>query len=125
MRDGWRHLRFMLLQSPLHVTLIPGALLVLLGLVVGGLLPAGSSPLLGRNGDVQALILGARLALAGFATLALGIFARFLGRRRRTTTMAAPPRLAALADVNRTGGGLPVGAPRRAADVHGGHSNCG
>ena len=40
-RDGWRHLRYLLLHTPLYLFLIPGALLVLAGLVsltaVGGI----------------------------------------------------------------------------------------
>ena len=37
-RDGWRHLRFMLLFSPNWLFLYPGLLAILFGLVVGGVL---------------------------------------------------------------------------------------
>ncbi|MCH8948882.1 MAG: glycosyltransferase [Chloroflexi bacterium] len=40
-RDGWRHLRYLLLHTPLYLFLIPGAILVLAGLVsltaIGGI----------------------------------------------------------------------------------------
>ena len=39
-RDGWRHLRFLLLYSPRWLFLYPGAVLMLLGLVSGALLLA-------------------------------------------------------------------------------------
>jgi hypothetical protein len=122
-RDGWRHLRFMLLYSPMQVTLIPGALLVLLGLALGGVVAHGSSPLLGHNGDVQALMLGALLALMGIITLALGVYARFASRRQRLTTMAEKLHLAVRADANRADAGLPVAATGRGEGVPGGHSN--
>src|SRR5206468_5052255 len=32
-RDGWRHLRFMLMHSPDHLFVIPGAILFVLGIL--------------------------------------------------------------------------------------------
>ena len=34
-RDGWRHLRFLLVHSPTHLFVIPGAAMLLLGVLVG------------------------------------------------------------------------------------------
>lgn len=47
--DGWRHLRFMLLMSPLWLYLIPGALVFVVGLVglSGGSVGAGMAVLVG------------------------------------------------------------------------------
>ena len=39
-RDGWRHLRFMLIYSPRWLFLVPGLLLVLLGTIAGATLAA-------------------------------------------------------------------------------------
>src|SRR4051812_36781557 len=36
-RDGWRHLRFLLVHSPTHLFLIPGLVLFVLGAVLSGL----------------------------------------------------------------------------------------
>src|SRR5262245_18273116 len=41
-RDGWRHLRFMLIYSPRWLFLIPGLLLALTGALFGSLLSFGS-----------------------------------------------------------------------------------
>lgn len=41
-RDGWRHLRFMLIYSPRWLFLVPGLILLTLGLLAGGLI--GWSP---------------------------------------------------------------------------------
>ena len=40
-RDGWRHLRFLLLYSPRWLFLYPGMILFLVGLVLGGVLLTG------------------------------------------------------------------------------------
>lgn len=40
-RDGWRHLRFMMLFSPKWLFLIPGLVLIAIGAIVGGLLLRG------------------------------------------------------------------------------------
>src|SRR5215475_6700567 len=40
-RDGWRHLRFLLLFAPRWLFFVPGLVLLLLGLIVGGTVAAG------------------------------------------------------------------------------------
>lgn len=64
-RDGWRHLRFMLLFSPRWLFLYPGLAMVALGLVVGGALMAG--PIwIGRIGlDVGTMVYAMALVLLG------------------------------------------------------------
>lgn len=41
-RDGWRHLRFLMLYSPRWLFLIPGLLLMLLGVALGAALPSAA-----------------------------------------------------------------------------------
>lgn len=77
LRDGWRHLRFLLLYSPTHLFLLPGALLVLLGLVALTLLLPGPFPLFGHAWDVHAMVLACLVTLIGYQTVSLGLFARF------------------------------------------------
>jgi hypothetical protein len=69
-RDGWRHLRFLLLYSPRYLFLLPGLVLMGLGVVGGGTLMTGPVTIGGVRFDVNtmlfcsaALILGAQLVL--------------------------------------------------------------
>ena len=77
MRDGWRHLRFLLLYSPTHLFLIPGATLVLLGLIVLSVLLPGPFPLFGHAWDIHTMILASVVTLIGLQIILLGLFARF------------------------------------------------
>ncbi len=73
-RDGWRHLRFLLVHSPNHLFIFPGALMA----VVGGLVEfvvIARLGLFGRNWDIHALIAGALLAIVGTQVVALGVCA--------------------------------------------------
>jgi glycosyltransferase involved in cell wall biosynthesis len=69
-RDGWRHLRFLLLYSPRYLFLLPGVLLMLAGGIGGGVLMAGPVTIGGVRFDVNtmlfcsaALVLGSQLVL--------------------------------------------------------------
>ena len=42
-RDGWRHLRFLLVHSPTHLFVIPGAALLLVGVLIALVSLTGSS----------------------------------------------------------------------------------
>lgn len=76
-RDGWRHLRFMLLYSPTHLFLVPGTILLLLGLAVEAVLTPGPLSLLGHTWDVHTMLLASVVALLGVQIVMLGLFARF------------------------------------------------
>ena len=74
-RDGWRHLRFMLLYSPRWLFLIPGALLILAGLTAYGL--AMPSVPLGRvRLDVHTILVGSLAILCGYQAILFAIFAK-------------------------------------------------
>ena len=69
-RDGWRHLRFLLLYSPRYLFLLPGLLLIFVGFVGGGALMTGPVTVGGVRFDVNtmlycsaAVILGSQLLL--------------------------------------------------------------
>jgi glycosyltransferase involved in cell wall biosynthesis len=75
-RDGWRHLRFLLLYSPRWLFVYPGAMLMIVGAIVGlWLLPRprhiGSVEL-----DVHTLIYAAAAVLIGFQAIAFGFFTK-------------------------------------------------
>jgi len=75
-RDGWRHLRFLLLYSPRWLFLYPGLALMLVGLLAGAwLLPAprqiGHAVL-----DVHTLLYSAVAILLGFQAIAFAVFTK-------------------------------------------------
>jgi glycosyltransferase involved in cell wall biosynthesis len=74
LRDGWRHLRFLLVHSPNHLFIFPGAVMALLGAIVE-LLVVVRLDLFGRVWGFHALIAGSLLAIVGTQVLALGICA--------------------------------------------------
>ena len=76
MRDGWRHLRFMLLRSPNWLFVGPGVAMFVLGLVGQGLLLPGPLNLGFHELDVHFSVLFALLAILGYQTLLFGVFAR-------------------------------------------------
>lgn len=75
-RDGWRHLRFILLYSPRWLFLIPGVILLLLGLIGFAFLLPGPLRIGGIVLDVNTLLSCALLCLVGFQSLSFGAFAR-------------------------------------------------
>jgi glycosyltransferase involved in cell wall biosynthesis len=77
-RDGWRHLRFLLVHSPTHLFIVPGALLAGIGTVVAALVLAGVD-LFGRSWGLHALIGGTMLMIVGTQVLALGLCAHAYG----------------------------------------------
>ncbi len=76
MRDGWRHLRFMLLLSPNWLFTGPGLAMFVLGLLGQGLLLPGPLNLGFHALDVHFSVLFALLAILGYQTLLFGVFAR-------------------------------------------------
>jgi glycosyltransferase involved in cell wall biosynthesis len=77
-RDGWRHLRFLLVHSPTYLFLVPGAFMTVLGLVVSTTVLAEIN-VFGRTWDVHTMIAGALLTIVGSQVIALGLCARAYG----------------------------------------------
>ena len=77
-RDGWRHLRFLLVHSPNHLFILPGALMAALGWIVELIVVSGLA-VFGRHWDIHALIAGALLAIVGTQVVALGVCAHAYG----------------------------------------------
>jgi glycosyltransferase involved in cell wall biosynthesis len=75
-RDGWRHLRFMLLFSPRWLFLVPGLLLVVLGAVVGLRLWLGPIRIGRVNFDTNTLLVCALALIVGVQLCVFAIFAR-------------------------------------------------
>jgi len=84
-RDGWRHLRFLLLHSPNHLFILPGALLAALGALISVMVLAHLD-VLQRQWDLHTLIGGSLLAIVGAQLVGLGLCAHayatyFMGER--------------------------------------------
>lgn len=81
-RDGWRHLRFILTYAPDHLFLLPGFLMVLVGLAIQVALMNGPIRLGGLYFGIHYVALGAMLALVGVNVLNSGVMAKALLARR-------------------------------------------
>lgn len=75
-RDGWRHLRFLLLYSPRWLFLYPGIVLFLVGLVLGGVLLTGPIQIGEHALDVSALVYAMAAVLIGFQAILFAAFSR-------------------------------------------------
>src|SRR5262249_5937800 len=75
-RDGWRHLRFMLLLAPLWTLLLPGLVLSTMGLLLGGLVAPGPAHVAGIVLDVHTLIAASLMVIVGYQALTIGLAAR-------------------------------------------------
>jgi glycosyltransferase involved in cell wall biosynthesis len=77
-RDGWRHLRFLLVHSPTHLFVIPGALMALVGFLTM-LAVLGDINILGRTWELHTMVLGSLLTIVGTQVIALGLCAHAYG----------------------------------------------
>ncbi len=75
-RDGWRHLRFMLLFSPVWLFLYPGLAMMLVGLVVGGMILARPIHLNRIQLGLDTLIYCSTLVVAGFQGVLFWLLSR-------------------------------------------------
>ena len=78
-RDGWRHLRFLLLYSPRWLFFYPGALLMLVGLAVGLWLLPGPRAVGSVTLDVHTLLYAAAAVLTGFQAVNFAVFTKIFG----------------------------------------------
>ena len=77
-RDGWRHVRFMLVNAPGYLFSVPGVSMGLAGMLVMGLALGGAS--LGPfNPGVHSMVLGSLLVLIGFQVFNMGVFSTVAG----------------------------------------------
>ena len=77
-RDGWRHLRFLLVHSPNYLFLLPGLVLAGVGSLVV-LLSILQVPIFGRTWYVHAEVAGALLLIIGVQVVSLGLCAHAYG----------------------------------------------
>ncbi|MFK7916578.1 MAG: glycosyltransferase family 2 protein [Ilumatobacter sp.] len=75
-RDGWRHLRFLLLFSPRWLLLLPGLVLVAIGAVGLGVLLPGPLRIGSVELDIHALLFAHLALVVGLNAIVLACFAR-------------------------------------------------
>lgn len=87
-RDGWRHLRFMLMLSPRWTLFFPGIVLLTLGLILGALTAFGSTTIAGVSLGAHTMLGASIFVIVGYmwitAAVAMRIFA--------LTSEIGPPR---------------------------------
>jgi hypothetical protein len=75
-RDGWRHLRFMLMYTPRWLFLYPGIFLILLGLAGCAWLLPGPRVVHGIGLDVHTLLYAFVAVLLGFQLVSFAVFTK-------------------------------------------------
>lgn len=86
-RDGWRHLRFMLMLSPVYLLLIPGVLLFLTGLIGTVALLPGPLQIGIFSYDIHVMVLSCLLCLLGYQILLLGVSAQTISYVRSLSNL--------------------------------------
>ena len=77
-RDGWRHLRFLLVHSPTHLFVVPGVALVVLG-AIAAIISVADIEVLGRTWQLHSMVAAALAMIVGTQTVALGLCAHAYG----------------------------------------------
>jgi glycosyltransferase involved in cell wall biosynthesis len=76
-RDGWRHLRLILVYNPTFLFLLPGAVMLAIGSLITLLVFV--QPPIGRSFQIHSLILGCLLVILGVQAIGFGVCARAYG----------------------------------------------
>ncbi len=78
-RDGWRHLRFLLVHSPTHLFILPGFVLGVLGAAIA-LVSVSGVELFGRQWQLHTMVAGSLGMIVGTQVVALGLAAHAYGK---------------------------------------------
>ena len=81
-RDGWRHLKFMLLQTPKHLYYIPGFFMFIFGLSLVILMNLTTVRIGHVVLGVNSIIAGSLLAIVGYQVIFLGLFSSIYGHSK-------------------------------------------
>ena len=80
-RDGWRHLRFLLLFSPRWLFLYPGLALLSVGLISGAFLLHGPLHIGGVEFDIHTFLISAMCVIVGVQAIAFALIGRRFAAR--------------------------------------------
>ncbi|MBU4200153.1 MAG: glycosyltransferase family 2 protein [Verrucomicrobia bacterium] len=78
-RDGWRHLRFMILHSPTFLVLVPGTVFWVLGLAMTLPLAFGPIVIHYRVVDIHCMLIGGVLNIVSIQIITIGLLAKAYG----------------------------------------------
>jgi glycosyltransferase involved in cell wall biosynthesis len=106
-RDGWRHLRFLLLYSPRWLFFYPGTLLMLAGFLVGLWLLPAERTVAGVHFDIHTLLFAAFAVILGFQAVNFAVFTKIFAISEGL--LPEDPRLSRALRVLTLEGGLVVG----------------
>src|ERR1700759_1476798 len=73
-RDGWRHLRFLLLFSPRWLFFLPGLALLIAGLIIGALVAPHPFSIGSVTFDVDSLVAASAMVVIGFQSVLFWLF---------------------------------------------------
>src|SRR5207302_6334442 len=73
-RDGWRHLRFLLLFSPRWLFFVPGLVLLIAGLAVGAIVVPHPFSIGAVTFDVDTLVAASAMVVIGFQSVLFWLF---------------------------------------------------
>jgi hypothetical protein len=73
-RDGWRHLRFLLLFSPRWLFFLPGLALLIAGLIIGALVAPHPFSIGSVTFDVDTLVAASAMVVIGFQSVLFWLF---------------------------------------------------
>lgn len=82
-RDGWRHLKFLLLHSPNWLFLYPGMVFCVLGLIITVSLMFGPVTLGGVTFDIHTMLYGSAMIMIGTNMIFFSLFTRIYAIRTR------------------------------------------
>ena len=82
-RDGWRHLRFMIMLSPFHLFFIPGIVSIIAGIILLMALYFGPITIAGITIDYHTMFFGMVFVLIGMHILITGLFVRVFSYTER------------------------------------------
>jgi glycosyltransferase involved in cell wall biosynthesis len=73
-RDGWRHLRFLILHAPRHLFILPGSVMAAIGALISVMVLAHAT-VFGRRWELHTLIGGSLFLIIGVQIVTLGLCA--------------------------------------------------
>jgi hypothetical protein len=89
-RDGWRHLRFLLMMSPRWLMLYPGASLIAIGIAAELAILHGPIVIGGVGFDIHTMLYAAGATILGIQLVLFSLLARTVGVLKRLLPMSPP-----------------------------------
>jgi hypothetical protein len=89
-RDGWRHLRFLLMMSPRWLMLYPGAFLIGIGIAAELAILHGPIVIAGVGFDIHTMLYAAGATILGVQLVLFSLLARTVGVLKKVLPMRPP-----------------------------------